>query len=273
MTPPLGQEVLTFEGQELGFVVNGAGRGIIDVSSYFDTENVMAGGPAAWRIDEALRVEAIILHHWAGWYGPRLDARATAAQEFEQLVACARDHHARFGIGPGYNVIVFPSGRAWAVGKHGTHRAHTIGRNPESGAYWNTVGRAICAAGNYEEEPVGPLLAEALRRAVDHVRTWPGVLPDAPVHEHGLTPTVNAAGVMFSQGTACPGRNIAAWRAAGGLNAPPQTDRFEDGRRLGRREGYDRGVADSMEAARRVAEGLTSELQQRRDAPPEEVAG
>ncbi|MGE3414301.1 MAG: hypothetical protein AB7L91_19050, partial [Dehalococcoidia bacterium] len=47
--------------------------------------------------------------------------------------------------------------------------------------------------------------------------TWRGVRADVVIHEHGLTPTVNSAGVKFSQATECPGRNLSAWRAAGGI--------------------------------------------------------
>jgi hypothetical protein len=72
--------------------------------------------------------------------------------------------------------------------------------------------------GNYEKEPVTDRIADAIRRGVAELRSWPGVRESAPLYEHGLAPTVNRYGVRFSQATLCPGRNIAAWRAAGGLD-------------------------------------------------------
>lgn len=214
----LGQQIVTYGGREYGWTTNG--RGVINAIPHFDTREYM--DPATnWSMPSArLEVRAVILHHWAGWYGPRLTASATASQEFEQLVACARDHRARFGIGPGYNLIVFPSGRVWAVGRHGTHRAHTKGRDAKSMRPWNEVGRSVCVAGNLSEEPVGMPLARGIRTAVAEVMSWPGVIPDIVVHEHGLIPTVDSAGTRYSQATECPGRNLSAWRAQGGLTLP-----------------------------------------------------
>ncbi|TAJ19065.1 MAG: hypothetical protein EPO65_07675 [Dehalococcoidia bacterium] len=213
-TPMLGHVTVTFEGRTLGFDTND--RGIIDATNYFNVAEFQPGGITPL---SALRVVGLLLHHTAGWYGPALTQKANLDQEFAQLVAMARDQagRAEIGIGPAYNLAAFPSGRVWAIGKHGTRRAHTAGRDPQTGEPWNVVGRAVVAFGNYETEAVTRLLGIALIRAFEEMRTWKGVVPDAPIYEHGLTPTVNSAGVRYSQATSCPGRNLAAWRAAGGL--------------------------------------------------------
>ncbi|MCK9485581.1 MAG: hypothetical protein M0R73_02605 [Dehalococcoidia bacterium] len=214
----MGQQIVTYGGREYGFITNG--RGVINAVPFFDTAE-FADPATNWAIpSKSLEVRAVLLHHWAGWYGPRLTETATASQEFDQLVACARDHRTRFGIGPGYNLIAFPSGRVWAVGRHGTHRAHTKGREVKSMRPWNEVGRGACVAGNLSEEPMTQRLAQAVRTMVAEVMSWPGVIPDVAVHEHGLTPTVNSAGTKYSQATECPGRALSAWRAQGGLTMP-----------------------------------------------------
>jgi len=246
----LNQQVVTFAGDDLGFVVND--HGVIDATAYFNTGEFMAGGPERWALAAPPEVHAVLLHHWGGWYGPRLDAKATPSEEFAQIVGCARDHRERFGIGPGYSLNVFPSGRVWAVGKHGTHRAHTAGREPQTRERWNVVGRAVAVAGDYETEDVTVTLARGIRDAIAEVTRWPGAGRNLPVFEHGLTPTVDSAGVMFAQATPCPGRNLAAWRAAGGLTLngaeSHQPDRFGEGYVQGYRVGFGRGVKDVLAA-------------------------
>ena len=168
----------------------------------------MRGGPGAWTLSRAeFPVRAVILHHTGGWYGARLAPDAEAAQEVAQLDALARDHRQRFGIGPGYHYVAFPSGRLYAVGKWGTHRAHTKGRNPETGNPWNRDAIGVVAMGDYERtRPALPLL-DALRGAVAEVRRLARG-ERLPVHAHGLTPTVDGAGGPFPQATACPGRHL-----------------------------------------------------------------
>lgn len=241
---------VSFEGASLGFDVND--RGIIDATNYFHAKEFMDGGPAAWTLS-AVRVVALLLHHSAGWYGQALTEKATVHQEFAQLVAMARDHRARFGVGPAYNVAVFPSGRRWAIGKHGTHRAHTAGRDPVSRERWNEVGRALVVMGDYEAGEMSKPMQAGVCWAVADMLSWRGVEADVPIHEHGLTPTVNSDGMRYSQGTACPGRYVAAWRAAGGLVVPGQTvpayqpdltdAAFGRGYLDGYRTGYGKGAA------------------------------
>jgi hypothetical protein len=262
----LSQIVVETPAGDIGFVRND--RGVIDATARYHTAQYMAGGPAAWSLAAAPHVVAIILHHWAGWYGSRLTAAASPWDELQQLDALAAHHRQAWGIGPGYNVVVFPSGRVWAVGKHGTHRAHTKGRHPESRENWNVVGRGVVVAGNYEVEPVTHQLELGIRKAISEVRSWPGVVAGAVVHEHGLTPTVNSAGVMFSQGTLCPGRHIATWRAEGGLNGDTQTDRFDEGWAAGWGAAYGRGAAYAADRFG-VAHGrAATEVARAVEAPP-----
>lgn len=230
-------------------------RGVIDATGIFNTATYMAGGPNAWALSGPSDVLALLLHHWAGWFGARLTERSTPSEELEQIKAAARYHRGRWGIGPGYNMIGAPSGRLWAVGKHGTHRAHTKGRIPGTRGRdglpipYNVGGRALAMMGNYEIEPVTDLIADAIRRGLAELRSWPGVRAGAPLHEHGLAPTVNRSGVRFSQATLCPGRNIMAWRAAGGLKVGGEPD-LEPGTYA---DGWGDAISEATEAVDALA--------------------
>lgn len=265
--PVLSTETVRFEGRDYGFVAND--RGVINAVPFFDSLAFMDAG-VNWSMPGKLEVRAAILHHWAGWYGPKLGPGATASQEFAQLVACARDHRAKWGIGPGYNLVVFPSNRVWAVGRHGTHRAHTKGRDPETRRPWNEVGRGIAVAGNLSLEPMHG--ASGVIRAVQEVMSWPGAIPGMAIHEHGITPTVNSAGVMFPQATECPGKNLAAWRAAGGLvlgGVPThQPDRWQEGYLQGHRTGYGKGAATVAAAYLDAVEVANGEATAAISSPP-----
>ncbi|MYA20967.1 MAG: hypothetical protein F4Z25_12155 [Chloroflexi bacterium] len=191
---------------------------------YFATE-FMRGGMARWKLDrDAWPVRAIVLHHAAGWYGPPLGPDASRREEEERVHSLARDHHARFGIGPGYHYVAFPSGRLYAVGKAGTHRAHTKGRNPETGRYWNVEAIGVCALGDYEhrgrDDPT-PGLRDAIEEAVEEIRGFRFTLPNAPVFGHGATPTVDASGDSAPQATSCPGRRLTPLLEALNRPAPP----------------------------------------------------
>lgn len=176
----------------------------IDLTEHYFAGAFMEGGPARWLVDRARTpVRAAILHHTAGWYGPALDAAATPEAERAQVEALARDHRARFGIGPGYHYLAFPSGRLYAVGKWGTHRAHTAGRDPATGERWNLLAVGVCAFGNFESESPSAGTLAALRGGVEEVRRLAGDL--VPVLGHGETPTVDASGRPVAQATACPG--------------------------------------------------------------------
>ena len=191
---------------------------------YFATE-FMRGGMARWRLDrDTWPVRAIVLHHAAGWYGPPLDAGASRIEEEERIRSLARDHHARFGIGPGYHYVAFPSGRLYAVGKAGTHRAHTKGRNPETGTRWNIEAIGVCALGDYErkgrDDPTSSL-REAIEAVVDEIRGFRFTLAAVPIFGHGTVPTVNSSGAPFPQATSCPGRRLTPLLATLNRPAPP----------------------------------------------------
>ncbi len=190
-------------------------RGTIDVTERYNTDQYMRGGPAAWAIEEPMpEVTGIMVHHWAGWFGPVLNSYASPELELQRLDALADFHSTAWGIGPGYNLVAFPSGRLWAVGKHGTHRAHTKGRRPLSAPpdgprmKWNYVGRAVVAAGNWQDEEPPQLLVDALRDGVQEIRSWPGVSPTANVYAHRNVPTVSMNGTLLNQATLCPGEKL-----------------------------------------------------------------
>lgn len=191
---------------------------IRDLTDRYENPRYFEGDIARWSLERADQpVQAIIVHHTAGWYGRPLMAVATPQREIEQIDALATDHRARFGIGPGYHFLAFPSGRVYAAGRWETHRAHTTGRNPESGEYWNVDAVGICAFGNYEESVPSDALVTALTSTVQHVRT----LADrhVRVYGHGAVPTVNALGIPQPQATACPGRHLLAQFAR--IDLPP----------------------------------------------------
>lgn len=171
MVTPLAQVEFDYDGKRIGFLAND--RGVLDATQRYHATPYMRGGPLAWTLSAPMSaVEAVVLHHTAGWYGTGLTVRSALADELAQLDHLAADHHQRFGIGPGYNVAVMPSGNVWAIGKHGTHRAHTKGRHPGNRQPWNVVGRGIVVFGDYEAEPLTSTLQHGIRKAVREVRSW-----------------------------------------------------------------------------------------------------
>lgn len=164
------------------------------------------------RLDTPYGVELNIVHHAAGWYGPPLGADDLRSNEIAQINRMAADHRDRFGTGPAYNYIAFPSGRLYAVRKWGLRGVHTKGYSPTSGRPWNVAGRAVCAMGNWQDEdpPQGTVDAviQALRemsqiRGTHNWRdSWAG---------HKDVPTLAApAAAVMGQGTACPGDRLLA---------------------------------------------------------------
>lgn len=179
----------------------------IDVTARYDTPEFFTGARSTWALDRAKQpVRAIVLHHTAGWYGAPLSARATEAQERAQVDALARDHQGRFGIGPGYHYLAFPSGRLYLAGRLDTQRAHTKGRNPAGRVAWNIEAIGICAFGNFEVDTPPAALLDALRAAVEEARRFAGAA--VAVHPHGRTPSVDSAGGVVAQATACPGKHL-----------------------------------------------------------------
>lgn len=208
--------------------------GVIDATDFFNTERFMLGSHTLSRSEHP--VEALSLHHWVGW---RLPATATVQEEFDRLIQVADFHYDKYNIGPAYWTCGYASGRVWAVGKFGSHRASVAGRSPASRALWNYRLVAHAQAGNFEVDAVTEGDARALIIAFTEMYSWPTVTPETPIYEHGLTPTVNSRGVVYSQSTACPGRNIAAFRAAGKLIIPGIGDSHEPDR-------YNQGYVDAL---------------------------
>lgn len=120
----------------------------------------------------------------------QLPPTATRAEEHEQMRALESIGQSRFGTGISYNVVVFPSGRAYQGVSFNRRGSHTGGRN-------STV-RSICFAGNYEANlPTDAQIATAHRiYAEGEGGEW---RRDAPMFGHR----------DVSQ-TACPGRHVYA---------------------------------------------------------------
>lgn len=96
----------------------------------------------------------------------------------------------RFGTGISYNVLVFPSGRAYQGVSFNRRGAHTDGRN--------SIVRSICFVGNYEvHQPSDAAMATARAIIAEGRGKW--WTRDAPVRGH-----------RDIKATACPGRNVYA---------------------------------------------------------------
>ncbi|MFI2487452.1 N-acetylmuramoyl-L-alanine amidase [Promicromonospora kroppenstedtii] len=120
----------------------------------------------------------------------QLPSDATVAAEAEQMRALESVGQTRFGTGISYNVVIFPSGRAYQGVSWNRRGTHTGGRNSTS--------RSICFAGNYEAN--SPTAAQISTAAAIYGygkdRWW---TQGAPLGGHR----------DVSQ-TACPGRNLYA---------------------------------------------------------------
>jgi hypothetical protein len=187
----------------------------IDLTDRYNTSEYMAqfdrrGNRIDWTIDrEEEPVLALMIHHTAGWYlGVTLDENSTEEQERAQIDEVAIDHFIRFDIGPGYHYFAFPSGRLYAVGKYGTHRAHTKGKNPETQNWWNRESMAICAFGDYQSNFVSVKLMRAIHDGIDEITAYAGELPLFGHREVPGNPTA----------TQCPGDNL---MLAIGATPPP----------------------------------------------------
>lgn len=184
----------------------------IDLTSRYNIGRYMQGGPSAWALDRAAEpVRALMIHHTAGFYGQTLGIGATQAEEIEQLDALAADHAARFKIGPGYYYAAFPSGRLYAIGKYGTHRAHVKGRNPQTNNWWNRESLAIVAFGGYETNQMSGPLKAAIGAGITEIM---GYVDDVPIYPHGETPGNPTQ-------TSCPGKYVKAFLRG---ELPPAND-------------------------------------------------
>lgn len=182
----------------------------IDLTNRYATSSYMRGGVTAWSNNRTLNpVSRGMLHHTAGWYLKKLGTNASEKEETAEIDAIARDHFNRFGIGPGYYYFAFPSGRLYAVGKWGTHRAHTKWFDPDTRKYHNRIGIAICAVGNYEDDKPTKQMLTAIEEGIREVEGFAG--RKLPWTGHGRTPSVDAGGSPVIQGTLCPGKYLLSW--------------------------------------------------------------
>lgn len=142
------------------------------------------------------KAEKVSLHHSVT---TQLSPASTTAMEAAQMRALEKIGHTRFArpgfmnTGISYNVVIFPSGRAWEGVSFNRRGTHTDGMN-------STV-RSICFAGNYEiNAPTEEQLFTA-RAIVAAGRgdTW---TKDAEVIGH-----------RDIKATDCPGKNVYRHRA------------------------------------------------------------
>jgi hypothetical protein len=120
----------------------------------------------------------------------QLSPDASVAEEAEQMRALESVGQTRFGTGISYNVVIFPSGRAYQGVSWNRRGTHTGGRNSTS--------RSICLAGNYEvSEPTAAQISTAAAIfGAGKDRWW---TRDAPL-----------AGHRDVSQTACPGQYLYA---------------------------------------------------------------
>jgi len=182
---------------------------MLDMTDRYFSSTYMKPRPQDWKIDRSGvgHIEFIVVHHSAGWYGNALTDSSSEGAQIEMIDALAADHADRFGIGPGYHYII-ASTQAFAVGKWGTHRAHTAGTHEISQVKYNHNSIGICVLGNADREPITLKQRQLLRHTVDEIIRISGELY-LPVIGH------NEANVIKSerfpngrQTTTCPGKYL-----------------------------------------------------------------
>ena len=135
----------------------------------------------------------------------QLPATATMEMECAEMRKIEATGQARFGTGISYNVVVFPSGRAYQGVSWNRRGTHTGGRN--------STARSICFAGNYEEfKPTPEQLTTAQK--IYHTGKGQWWSFNAPLRGHR----------DVSQ-TACPGENV--YTKLPLLRTPPITEDIE----------------------------------------------
>jgi hypothetical protein len=118
----------------------------------------------------------------------QLPASATVEQERAQMRAIEQIGQSRFGTGISYNVVIFPSGRAYQGVSFNRRGTHTDRRN-------STV-RSICFAGNYEtNQPTTAQIATAAAIYAEGRGKW--WTAGAPLRGH-----------RDIKATDCPGRHV-----------------------------------------------------------------
>lgn len=120
----------------------------------------------------------------------QLSPLAPIAQEEAEMRKLEATGQSRFGTGISYNVVIFPSGRAYQGVSFNRRGTHTGGRNSTS--------RSISFAGNYEQfQPSPAQLATA--RTIYHEGKGKWWEEGAPLRGH-----------RDVSDTACPGKNVYA---------------------------------------------------------------
>lgn len=133
-----------------------------------------------------LAIEVFVHHSVTAQLSPD----ASVAAEAEQMRALESVGQSRFGTGISYNVVVFPSGRAYQGVSWNRRGTHTAGRNSTS--------RSICFAGNYEtNQPTAAQISMAAAIYREGRQRW--WTQGAPLRGHR----------DVSQ-TACPGQHLYA---------------------------------------------------------------
>lgn len=137
--------------------------------------------------------DEVFLHHTVT---KTLSEKATAAEEKEQMRLIESIGYSRFssyGQGISYNVIIFPSGRAYQGVDFNRRGCHTDQRN--------STARSICFAGNFETaKPTAAALETAAQILAEGYGKW--WKKGAPLRGH-----------RDIKSTACPGKNVYAKRA------------------------------------------------------------
>lgn len=129
--------------------------------------------------------EAVVIHHTT----THADGD-TPEDEVEHMRTLEAIGESRFGQGISYNVLVFPSGRAYQGVSFNRRGTHTGGHN-------STV-RSICYVGNFESDsPSDAALATGARIIEEGRNRWWRF--NAPINGH-----------RDYKATACPGRNLYA---------------------------------------------------------------
>lgn len=131
--------------------------------------------------------DEVFVHHTVT---AQLAPSASVEQERAQMRVVEGVGQSRFGTGISYNVLVFPSGRAYEGVSFTRRGTHTGGRNSTT--------RSICFVGNYEtHEPTPAQLATAAAIIAEGRGKW--WKPGAPVRGH-----------RDIKATSCPGRHVYA---------------------------------------------------------------
>lgn len=132
----------------------------------------------------------VVLHHTVT---AQLSPDASVRQERAQMRLLEKIGQSRFGSGISYNVVIFPSGRAYQGVSFNRRGTHTGGHN-------STV-RSICFAGDYEKyEPTKAQLETAAAIVAEGRGKW-------------WRSNARVQGHRNYSSTSCPGKNVYSKRA------------------------------------------------------------